>query len=997
MMPSAILGSIYALFFFSGAASLVYQVVWVRSLRLFFGGSHLAVTTVLTVFMGGLALGSYLFGKRIRPETRLLRLYGLLELGIALCAIIFKLVMYVYPAIYIFLSQLTPDSPIFLSLIRIAIAISVLLVPTTLMGGTLPVLSSFIIREKNKIGRDLSFLYSINTFGAVAGTIAAGFLLLRYLGVNTTIFIAILINILIGVLSIFLQSKFNSENENITLEANSNEFGENINLNQEHETESLTPYRLVLWGIGVSGFCALGYEILWTRILSMIIGASVYGFSIMLTAFLSGIAAGSAAYGLLIRFLENRHKGRRNYALRKSIHWFGVVQIIIGVSALLVTIHIRDLPNSSLLEAGGSGSRLWASLTLAFAYMFGPAFFMGVAFPLAGRVHVGFRKIVGHAVGEVLAYNTMGAILGSAFSGFMLIYLIGIEQSLQVLTLINIGFGLTIIVSLRNSRVLFFCIPTATVAAIFYLSMNPADFRFWEMKRFATMSANQSKSIKDPAKRKETAESPDILYYAEGVKATVSSVKFKGSYQTFFTNGRPEASNSPADMQCQFTLGHVPMLLNKNPRKVFVLGTGSGMTLGATSVHPSVERIVLAEIEPKVLGVAKTFSKYNHNVLENPKVEIVFNDGRNYLLTTKEKFDVITADPIHPWFSGAGYLYSNEYFRLAAEHLNPGGIITQWLPLYELTNENLKAVVKTFSNNFKYVMVWVTYYDAELVGSNEPIIIDEEELEQRLKVPEIRKDLEQVFMGSAQDFLSYFLMGNTGVSSYIKNGIINTDNNLYLEFSAPHSMGKSFLMGSNIAELFRYRENIVPYLKRPENGISHDRQKVRWEKNLKAASSVDPVQAMSVAGKTGIPEYNMRLAELVKVFPENSRVRYLKDDYDRQKNSEPRLIQQFDISLRTYGGKVITVRFCAVMNRMSNDYAIVDFVDNNTRKIFGQLRVEGEDKDALITEKVNSIMNGVKDISQRAHDAERANGGQIPPASSVVPSIERYVSSMTKN
>lgn len=996
-MTAVHVGLIYALFFLSGAAALIYQVVWVRSLSLVFGGSHLAVTTVLAVFMGGLALGSYLFGKRIHQETRLLRLYGLLELGIALCAVIFKAAMAVYPALYIFLSQLAPASLVTLTIIRITFAICVLIIPTTLMGATLPVLSSFISREKEKIGRDLSFLYGINTLGAVAGTIAAGFVLLRYLGLGTTLVIAILLNVLIGVLSLILQNRFSRDLAHSDLPTEPEQFVENSGCAAGHETESLTPYRLVLWGIGVSGFCALGYEILWTRILSMVIGASVYGFSIMLAAFLSGIAAGSTAYGLLLRFLEKQRGGNRTHPLTWSILWFGVIQIIIGVSALLVTIQIRDLPNSPIMETGLSGSRMWASLILAFAYMFGPAFFMGVAFPLAGRVHVGFRKMVGHAVGEVLAYNTVGAILGSAVSGFILIYLIGIERSLQVLTLINIGFGFTVLVSMRSSRIAALVIPVATAAVILYLSLNPAAFRLWDMKKFASMVANQPKAVKNPAHDKETTDNIDILYYAEGAQATVSSVKFKGAYQTFITNGRPEASNSPSDMQCQYTLGHVPMLLNKNPRKVFVLGTGSGMTLGATSVHPSVERIVLAEIEPKVLGVARTFAKYNHHVLDNPKLEIVLNDGRNFLMTTKEKFDVITADPIHPWFSGAGYLYSDEYFKLAAQHLNPGGLITQWLPLYELTDENLKAVVKTFSNNFKYVMVWVTYFDAELVGSNEPITIDEDELERRIQAPEIRKDLERVFMGSAQDFLRYFLMGNAGVSAYIKNGTINTDDNLYLEFSAPFSIGKTALLGSNMAELFRYRETIIPYLKKPENMAALEHQKARWEKTLRAALTVDPVHYQSVAGQSGTPAYDSRLAGLITAFPDDSLVRYLKDDHDRQKSSEPRLMQQLDLTLRDAKGRIVTVRFCAVMNRMSSDYAIVDFVDNTAHKVFGQLRVEGEGKDPYITGKVAEIMSGVQDIYAQALGRGKSTGSMLPSATSVVPEVERLVASMVKN
>ena len=339
----------------------------------------------------------------------------------------------------------------------------------------------------------------------------------------------------------------------------------------------------------------------------------------------------------------------------------------------------------------------------------------------------------------------------------------------------------------------------------------------WDLKYFAIYRNNTRGAFNTDFNMKDAMENTDVLYYAEGVQATVSAIKVKGGSQAFITNGRIEASNHKEGIQCQYTLGHLPMLLNKNPRKVFVLGTGSGMTLGATSVHPEVEEIVLAEIEPKVLGVARTFSRYNHDVLDNPKLRIVFNDGRNYLMTTKKKFDVITADPIHPWFSGAGYLYTAEYFRLAAEHLNPGGIACQWLPIYELSVDDLKCVVKTFSENFRYTMLWLTRNDAELVGSNDPIVIDEQDLGRRIAAPGVLDDLKSVDMGSAEDFLAYFVMGTAGMKEFGSGGVINTDDNLHLEFSAPMSMDVP-TQGKNADALYRHRESLLPYLL-PATGI----------------------------------------------------------------------------------------------------------------------------------------------------------------------------------
>jgi spermidine synthase len=804
IMRLLVVAIIYLLFFLSGAAALIYQVVWVRSLTLIFGGSHLAVTTVLSIFMAGLAIGGYVIGKYVDTTKKPLRLYGLLELGIALSAILFVGLMNIYPSIYIPLAQGRDDSPLYLSIIRILFSIIALIIPTTLMGGTLPVLSRFLSHHAQSLRNHLSFLYGFNTLGAVLGATAAGFFLLRLYSISTTLSIAIATNACIGLISILLQNKatavlppeVSGSHEKTAVPKQESSFQKN--------TGHLIPYKLVLWGIGVSGFCALGYEVLWSRILTIVVGASVYGFTIMLVAFLAGIALGSEAYGLFPKIFKIADKGPG-----RAISWFGIVQVIIGVTALLVTLYIRDLPANIAglqnfflkISPGFFSAKLWADFVLAFSYMFVPAFFMGLAFPLAGRVHAEHKELVGRAVGEVLAYNTVGAILGAAVSGFVMIYLFGIERSLQMLIVINVGFGLFVVFCANNRKRATIGVSAVTTAVLLFLAFNHQALRIWDTSYFAIYRSNHPEDFRTREMIRDAVSNTDVLYYAEGVEAIVSSIRIKGGAQSFITNGRVEASTHLPDQQCQFTLGHLPMLLNKDPKRVLVVGTGSGMTLGTTSVHPGVEQITLAEIEPKVLGVARTFEAYNHRVLDNPKLRIVFNDGRNFLMTTKEKFDVITADPIHPWFRGAGYLYSTEYFKLASEHLRPGGLVCQWLPIYELTPENIKSVVKTFQEHLPYTMLWLTHNDAEIVGSNAPIVIDETDLARRIAAPAIAEDLHRVMMGSATDFLSYFVMGTRGMKEFSRGAIVNTDDNLYLEFSAPYSIRNSTLMGENITAI----------------------------------------------------------------------------------------------------------------------------------------------------------------------------------------------------
>jgi spermidine synthase len=998
-MQQLILGLIYLIFFLSGAAALIYEVLWVRYLSLVFGGSHLAVTTVLAVFMGGLALGSNAIGKKVSNYRKLLRLYGFLELGIAVSALAFVALLRFYPIIYVPLAQIANSSPVYLSIIRITFAAVALIVPTTLMGGTLPVLSSFISIRTSGLGSRLSFLYGFNTIGAVVGTAATGFFLLPHYSVNTTLTIAVSINVLVGILGIALQDKAQAVLDDVATGEKAVTDAGLTYTSPEEQQENLFSLKLVLWGIGVSGFCALGYEVLWTRILSIVIGASVYGFTLLLMAFLAGIGLGSAVYGLFLRIFGTQHKGTESQSLR-SIIGFGLVQVIIGVSALLVTLRIRDLPtyaffvynffNNLHMSIQPFKTRQLANFVLAFSFMFVPAFFMGVAFPLAGKIHGQYKKLVGRAVGEILSYNTIGAILGSAVSGFILIYLFGIQQSLQIIILINIGFGLLVMVSVQGRRVLNWGISGLVTIAILVLAFNPDIWKLWDTKFYAIYQSNYPEMYSTAEKVREVMKNNDVLYYGVGVQAIVSSIR-SGETQYFITNGRVEASSANQDMQCQYTLGHLPMLLNKNPKKVFVLGTGSGMTLGATSVHPSVEQITLAEIEPKVLGVARTFGIYNHYALDNTKLKIVFNDGRNFLLTTKEKFDVITADPIHPWFSGAGYLYSTEYFKLAAQHLNPGGIVCQWLPLYELNEENLKSVVSTFRDNFSYIMVWLTHNDAELVGSNSPIVIEEKELEKRIMVPEVLQDLERVKMGSAEDFLSYFVMGNGGAKAYSSGGRINTDNNLYLEFSAPHSTGKARLTATNVNGLVKYRESILPYLITPADAVGRANQKKTWEKILHAAILDDQAHILNLAGQYDTPEYKKMALELDSHYAEYAPWRFLKNEVPDDIGGTPRLLKQIEFGLVNEKGEIIKVQLAAVIIQGDKEQARVLFVDNHSRIIFGKLRVRGVNRDSYITAFVEDLLKSVQNLYGEEKNMAAASGKAYPSESSLLPKIKHLV------
>lgn len=988
---------IYLMFFLSGAAALMYQVIWVRMLGLIFGGTNLAVTAVLSIFMAGLALGGYAIGRYADKTAKHLRLYGLLEFGIGISAILFVFFIKAYPLTYIFLASGKDDSPVYLFSIRILFSLAALIVPTTLMGGTLPVLTKFVSRREKDVGSQLSFLYAFNTIGAVAGALIAGFYLLRFYSVTVTVSAAVAINLLIGIISILIQDKtarvFAVDK---SAEESKGSFPDNVTDEKTSEYNgSLFPVRLVVLGIGISGFCALGYEVLWTRVLTIVVGASVYGFTIMLVAFLAGIAIGSELYGIIPKIFRLKDRG-----IGSSIFWFGIVQIIIGITALIVSIYIRDLPVNSMrlqnyFQNAGEEffqAKIWSNFALAFIYMFVPALFMGISFPLAGKVHAEYKKKVGSAVGELLAYNTVGAILGAAVSGFVMIYLFGIERSLQILIVINLGLGLLVVLSLLNIKLLNWFVPVLTIGSLLFLFFNHDALRIWNTKYFAIFRNNQPEAFNTPEKIEEAMENTDVLYYAEGVEAIISSVKVKGGHQSFITNGRVEASTSMEGQQCQIFLGHLPMLLNKNPRKVLVIGTGSGMTLGATSVYPSVEEITLVEIEPEVIGATRTFGAYNHHVIDNPKLRMIFNDGRNFLLTTKEKFDVITADPIHPWFRGAGYLYATEYFKLASEHLTPGGIICQWLPLYELTVDNVKSVVKTFSENFKYSMIWLSYNDAEIIGSNSPIMIDESELSVRVSQPEVLNDLKRVLVQSSDDLLSFFLMGRKGMEEFSRDGIANTNDNLYLEFSAPFSIGKGFLTGINVNALAKYRESILPYLVPAEGREAQEEQKKKWESYDRASDIAVKAQGLFLGGKSGSRDFEIFMNVLEDKYKWHALGRMLRSEITLKRLLEPKLLKQTGIELADLSGRRILIELSVVLVPVSKERAAVAFVDNEARKIYGQIYIN-DLSDETINPLVDDIMTGIDNVYNKEFESAVRVGKTLPPYGSTIKKIEKEINS----
>lgn len=635
---------VHLLFLASGAMALVYQVAWMRNLSLIFGASHQAISIVLGSFMAGLALGGYYFGRRDSTIRRPLRLYGFLELGVAMTALALPVLLRIADGVYVSAARRVGEVTPALTLLRIILAFGALVLPTFFMGGTLPVLTQFLVRQMNELGARLSGLYAINTFGAVLGVVAAGFVLLPRLGVWNTQLVAVAVTSAVGTLAMIVDRRLALNASSAITPPAENPVSVHKSADLPHNAGTLA-LRLAFWGTAVSGACALALEVMWTRAISTVTGATTYGFTIMLAAFLSGIALGSLVHAVA--------PWRRASV---SVQ-FGVALAAIGVSSLVVTYMIPRLPEWSLsmdyrLYGGVTGLRPANTLVLSFLVMLVPCVFMGMAFPLAGQARAALIQRVGKSVGDVAAVNTIGAIFGSLAAGFLLIPVIGLHRGLLVVSAINLGYGLIVLCAALGGlkpRLR----PVATLggfAGAAIIVLIPLGLPNWNAGVLARYQNNNPTAFLDRQGRPDIdarLEEITIAYFKEGRGATVAVLEYNG-LRSLVINGKCVATDTESDLHHELMLGHLPMLLHPDPRSAIVIGLGAGITLGGVAAQPEVEDITLVEIEEAVYGAAEMFNHVHGNAMADPRVRRVVQDGRNYLLTCPRTFDVITADPIDP-------------------------------------------------------------------------------------------------------------------------------------------------------------------------------------------------------------------------------------------------------------------------------------------------------------------------------------------------------------
>jgi spermidine synthase len=783
------------LFFFSGASALVYEVVWGRMLVLVFGGTSFAISTVLAAFMGGLALGSYVFGKLIDKRGHPLVVYGLLEAGIALWALLIPTLLSFLDSGYgVMYRELDPSFYV-LSLLRFSLTFLVILVPTTLMGGTLPVLMRLLTATGALVGRTSALLYFANTSGAVIGTFTAGFMIIPALGLRGTTFLAVVVNIAVALLAVYMARKvaFKSAAAAGPDESKASPAGGALT--------SPRARRIVLFVYAFSGLTALAYEVVWTRVLVSIVGTTTYAFTTMLTTFLLGLAIGSLLFSRLADRVEN-------------VRPLAIIQVSIAILALATIPMLGALPALFIKLQGPMGAGWWGQVGLRFALcmfaMLPPTLLLGATFPVIAKLYAGNARGIGANIGRMYAFNTIGAIFGSFLAGFVAIPLIGQQSTILVAVTLNVLAALALVALIRGPLAGRALIAAACAAALLFAAAVPR-FEFWDKKMMSSGVYLYGAEYKDVSALKAVMENARLLYFNEDKDATVS-VWQEGSVKYMRINGKTEASTG-SDMLTQKMVGTLPMLFHPQPRDGLLIGLASGVTAGSMLRHP-IEHLECVEIVRGMDDAAAIFSRENYDCLNDPRFELIESDGRNHILLTDATYDVIVSQGSNPWVAGCVNLFTIEFFELARAHLNPGGIVGQWVQIYSMTREDFDLVLSTFHAVFPYVTVWqASEGDIILLGSETELPRDYAFLESSMQRPGPGDDLASVGLASFPGLFSCFLMDTESLERYLAGFSRHvTDNNPSLEFTMPQTIGQT-THHTRIKEVAAHRTPPVDYVR----------------------------------------------------------------------------------------------------------------------------------------------------------------------------------------
>ena len=875
---------VWIIFILSGASALIYEVIWMRQLTLVFGSTVFATSTVLTAFMAGLALGSYYFGRKI-DESNIspLKLYAYLEAGIGGFCIIWHILLAILSALYVLIFRHITSEFYTLSLIRFILTFGILLIPSTLMGGTLPVLTRFFVKRLEQLGTNIGILYALNTFGAVIGTVAAGFFLIQALGIKWTLGVGIAINFGVALIVLLLDKITQKSESDNTEKANRKQITETPVQDIEPAIQigkSRFPLRtIVLIAIGISGFCALSYEVLWTRILVFFLGSTTYAFATMLAAFLFGIALGSM---ILARWVDR---------IKQPVITFGFIQLGIGLFAVILMPAFEELYSvSRALQSTFGASRFWTFFS-CFLVMSLPTFLMGASFPLVTKIYTGNEQQLGRSIGNVYAVNTIGSILGAFCAGFILIPLLNIRPSIILMVGLNTGIGCLLVltgwrsakgtaetseekqnepkVAKAFSQGLGIGIPIITLglAAVLLFSLNQPIF----LKSTIYKTQRPGDQVVD---------------YQEEVDGTVTTLKDDEGVYRLYVDANQAADASRWDSPSHRVIAHLPLLLHPNPKRALVVGFGMGLTSHSITQHGV--KVDAIELSKGVISAAREyFVHINRNIFKNRLFNYQINDGRNHILMTKKKYDMISTGIIHPLVSaGSSNIYTEDFYKLCRRILTEDGVMCQWVPLHRLPESHYKMIVRTFINVFPETTLWYKYTPdfVILIGTPKRLSIDYENFIARSKIRSIQEGLATDDL-DGMSLLDSFMMGPASVKEYAGAGHIHTDDRPRLEFFKGKDLANSTV--SNIRGMHKYRESVLPYLR--NYGTTLEEQKLVREKintYYKATQKLILGQIAYANAQTAytlgqVDKYNtllesssMQINEGVRINPRDDTIRY---------------------------------------------------------------------------------------------------------------------------
>ena len=771
-----------AVFFASGAASLILQVVWFKQLQFVLGSTTLSVSVTVASFFFGLSVGSAFGGRVADVVTRPLRVYGFLELVLALVSFAVTAFLSHWASWTSWLSpMLDLDSSARLPLI-VFLSLATLSLPTILMGATLPFLVRFLARCRTELANQIGLLYGFNTLGAAIGTLAGGFILIGLLGITGSSLFASIMYACVGSFSLLAAR----HEPLLPVEKRKQEPVHR----KRSEGGAAT---LLIWLFACSGFVSIAYEVVWFRFLTNISTSSVYAFSGMLGTYLFGLVIGAF---LCAKFLAP-HK---DHLLR----YFALAQLGIAVAATLTLAILGKAAAfhsflsqivAALVPARAQmllGDDVSFFVTCAVALLL-PTTLIGISFPLASELTIMRMSALGRRIGALYALNTIGGVLGSLTAGFVLIPYLGSQSSLSALIFMNILLAVTIAAS-RPGLLTSLWRPGAMALSVVLVSFLLFGPHYLERQLTAFKGAT-------------------VLELRESREATFAVLEYEdeatGEYQQLLVNSKSYANNRPEGRRYMAAMGHYPVLLHAGPSETaVVICIGTGTTVGAVTTHEELRSIDAVDLAPAVFDFARYFVPINKRFQDNPRVHKVVADGRHYLLSTRNTFDVITLEPPPPQDAGVVNLYTEEFYALAKLRMRPGAVLAQWVPLDMGRGVLPKMILKAMLAQFKHVSLWLPdRMEGVAIGSDEPLQIDRDILARRMSAPAVADDLTAIGLRSPEDLLATFVAADETLAAYLGNTPSLTDNRPRTEYYNFYPMEPI-----RVGDLKRLREPVERYL-----------------------------------------------------------------------------------------------------------------------------------------------------------------------------------------